>query len=65
MNTKKFKCCLCGSETEGFGNNPYPLGNLENDEKCCDICNSVKVISARIELIIKGGSLESLYNTKP
>lgn len=51
---EKYKCCLCGKEIEGFGNNPDPLGNLgEEDEECCDECNSEKVIPARIELFLK------------
>lgn len=54
---EKFKCCLCGKEIEGFGNNPDPLGNLgEEDEECCDECNEEKVIPARIELLLKGRS---------
>lgn len=53
---EKFKCCLCGKEEEGFGNNPDPLGNLGEDEECCDECNLEKVIPARIELLLKGRS---------
>lgn len=41
------KCCLCGQEFEGFGNNPWPLNNDEN-ARCCDKCNAEKVIPARI-----------------
>jgi hypothetical protein len=52
---EKFKCCLCDKEVEGFGNNPEPLGNVGEDEECCDECNAEKVIPARIELILKGG----------
>ena len=44
------KCCLCGVEIEGYGNNPYPLVD-ENDyeSRCCDLCNIIKVIPERIE----------------
>lgn len=38
------KCCICGKEFEGWGNNPWPL---EGDE-CCDDCNYEYVIPARI-----------------
>ena len=30
------KCCLCGNEIKGFGNNPEPL---TDDGRCCDVCN--------------------------
>jgi len=45
------KCCLCGKEIEvtsfGWkeGNNALPL----KDGRCCDLCNSTKVIPARIK----------------
>ena len=41
------KCCLCGKEIKDFGNNPWPLNN-NDDDRCCDECNSEKVIPARI-----------------
>lgn len=44
---EKFKCCLCDKEVEGYGNNPSPLSENEDDE-CCDECNLTKVIPARI-----------------
>lgn len=44
------KCCLCGTEIEGYGNNPYPLVNEDDYEsRCCDFCNIFKVIPARIK----------------
>lgn len=39
-------CCLCGHEYIGFGNNPEPL--REASLRCCDVCNSTKVIPVRI-----------------
>ena len=49
MNVNEiWRCCLCGEYFTGFGNNPWPLKNNEND-RCCDYCNSSKVIPARIE----------------
>lgn len=41
------KCCLCGAEIFDYGNNPWPL-NQNEDDRCCDICNEVYVIPARI-----------------
>lgn len=46
-NTPDFKCCICGSHCYGFGNNPYPVSKNEND-RCCDDCNSEVVIPARL-----------------
>ena len=42
------KCCLCGQIMLDWGNNPWPLGDLEKDEVCCDVCNWTKVIPARL-----------------
>jgi hypothetical protein len=41
---KEKRCCLCGDKIKGYGNNAQPV------EKgiCCDECNKVKVIPARI-----------------
>ena len=44
---EKNKCVLCGKVFEGFGNNPQPLA----DGKCCDSCNFLKVIPARLEIV--------------
>lgn len=40
------KCCICGEDYEGHGNNPSPLSNKG---QCCDACNLKFVIPARIE----------------
>lgn len=41
------KCCICGKEFEGWGNNPWPI---KQDGECCDTCNAEKVVPARILL---------------
>ena len=39
-------CCLCNKSCEDeFGNNPAPL---KSKGRCCNICNSEKVIPTRI-----------------
>lgn len=47
---KKSKCCICGKEIKGYGNNAAPI----KSGVCCDECNSEKVIPARLALINKG-----------
>ena len=47
MNEKHI-CCICGKEFIGWGNNPYPITD-EEDEVCCDECNYSEVLPARIE----------------
>lgn len=42
------KCCICGKEINGYGNNPWPL-HTKDGQRCCDDCNW-KVIAARVEL---------------
>lgn len=44
---KKYICCLCGKEKEGYGNNPWPLAKTG---RCCNNCNIYKVIPARLNL---------------
>lgn len=41
------RCCLCGGEFEGHGNNPAPL---KEGGVCCDKCNIEKVLPARAKL---------------
>ena len=37
-------CSICNSEYVGWGNNAQPV----NDGRCCDLCNSMHVIPARL-----------------
>lgn len=54
------KCCLCNGEIEkkfntkrdiiwDSGNNAEPL----KDGRCCDVCNTTKVIPERIKRMVK------------
>ena len=60
-----YKCCICGGEFTGWGNNPEPvvatyddvtgadiLDGEDNDLLCCDDCNSKKVIPARMQVML-------------
>ena len=38
------KCCLCGKQYVGYGNDARPLSN----GRCCDECNTKRVIPARL-----------------
>ena len=40
---KTFKCCLCGKESIGYGNNAMPV----KKGRCCDDCNMTYVIPFR------------------
>lgn len=42
------KCCICGKEIVGWGNNPYPASKKVGD-RCCDKCNTEIVIPMRIK----------------
>ena len=41
---KKTKCVICNSKFYGFGHNAEPV----KKGRCCDLCNDIKVIPARI-----------------
>lgn len=45
MTGKKFTCCFCSKEFDGYGNNPSPVRDVS--EECCDDCNQNIVIPAR------------------
>jgi hypothetical protein len=47
--TETGTCSLCGGPYDHFGNNPEPLKDVE--ERCCDNCNTSKVIPARLRRI--------------
>ena len=47
-NNQIYKCCICGKTFTGWGNNPWPVVEDE-DAQCCDECNNLKVIPARLE----------------
>ena len=42
------KCCLCGKDYGEWGNNALPV----KDGRCCDDCNTMKVIPARLALLL-------------
>ena len=52
----KNKCCLCGGEFEGYGNDPAPL---KESGECCDRCNAEKVIPARFEAVLASGEISA------
>tara|TARA_R110001632_G_scaffold154191_1_gene272270 strand:- start:8611 stop:9477 length:867 start_codon:yes stop_codon:yes gene_type:complete len=46
------KCCFCEQHlSRPYGNNPQPL---KQDGECCDMCNSTKVIPARMTPVDDG-----------
>ena len=43
------KCCICGHQFAGEGNNPVPVEHYDGDV-CCDECNTNIVIPLRLFL---------------
>ena len=39
-------CCICGGNYTHWGNNPSPV---KETGRCCDTCNTLEVIPARIK----------------
>ena len=63
------KCCICGKEIKGFGNNPEGAvwkthdGKIEMPEfgaedRCCDECNGAFVIPGRMYRMAKAKANE-------
>lgn len=47
-------CCICKQEIkDGYGHNPAPIPTEWKEQRCCDICNELLVIPARLELAMK------------
>ena len=44
------KCCICGKQLTGMGNNPFPV---KTSGRCCDNCNIKFVIPERIKQMVK------------
>jgi len=47
------KCCICKKDAGKFGNNALPI----KDGRCCDKCNFIKIIPARLKNYKKGVSI--------
>jgi hypothetical protein len=47
MTNQKRVCSICQREFEGFGHNPWPVVEAVA-ERCCDICDEMTVLPARI-----------------
>ena len=45
------KCSICGHEYTHHGNNPEPLRRYQ--DRCCDDCNMMYVIPARMGRLVK------------
>lgn len=50
MERRRYTCCICHKDFEGWGNNPWPVVN-DYDAECCDECNWEKVVPARLKLM--------------
>jgi hypothetical protein len=51
-----FTCCICDTETKGWGNNAYPVRDnhgeyFEDHDHCCDECNAQVVVPERLKEI--------------
>jgi len=51
LSSKKYLCCICGTTSFGWGNNPSPV---KTEGRCCDSCNSEIVIPTRFLYMISG-----------
>ena len=47
---EKFKCCICGKEVDGWGNNPWPVVD-DKDARCCDDCHARYIMPARLAMM--------------
>lgn len=54
------KCCICGREFNGFGNNANPI----REGSCCDYCNTRFVNSARVFLSKNPGVINNFEIVK-
>ena len=52
MKNQKMKCCICGHEITGYGNNPMPVVTTPG-AVCCDTCNAMNVVPTRMSVVEK------------
>lgn len=55
------KCCICGKEIMGYGNNPIPY---KSEGRCCDDCNIIYVIPCRLQKLSDYGITKERENGK-
>lgn len=58
---EKEKCCICGKEINGMGNNPYPV---RTEGRCCRYCNYTVVLPERVRLYGKQARQPVVQATK-
>jgi hypothetical protein len=46
---KENRCCICGEDIDGYGNNPEPYMSADKG-RCCDACNVKVIIPKRFEM---------------
>lgn len=51
---KEGNCYFCGNPYDRWGHNPAPLADYK--QRCCDICNEMKVVPARIERAMRAAA---------
>ena len=47
MTNIGYECCICHKIFTDWGNDPWPV-NKDNDARCCDACNGIYVLPARL-----------------
>lgn len=50
QDQKEKVCCICGQTFHGWGNAPWPI---KETGECCNACNFMEVIPARLRMIYK------------
>jgi len=60
MSREIKKCCICSLEYIGYGNNATPV----KEGRCCDVCNSFKVVPARMDNLMDMMRTTTKNNTK-
>ena len=45
------RCCICGQDFSGYGNNPYPLCHKDDYEsRCCNDCDMIVINARRLQM---------------
>jgi len=55
------QCCFCDRVCETYGHNPYPLKPKDTHERCCNVCNGMKVIPARMAMYVRQRHEDGTY----
>ena len=65
MTEEEYVCCICTKKGKGFGNNPFPMVEVDDyKSRCCDLCNDQIVLPMRFLVRETNNPIEARLKVK-